>query len=101
MEEARKMAVAGAGNARERPQSPRLGEICGDGILHTMYSRMNVISSFQPWGELWIRATAAQINDQIARNCDCAGLPGGLMDEVQHKVDACSYAGTRVSLTIF
>src|SRR5215471_7937934 len=95
------MAVAGARDARERPQTPRLGKVRGDGILYAMYSRMNVIAPFQPWGELRVRTTAAQIDDEIARDCDCAGLPRASVDEVQHKIDACSNAGARVSLTIF
>src|SRR5262249_29152352 len=91
----------GPRDSGERPETPRPGKVCGDRILHTMYGRMNVIAPFQPGGELWVRTTTAQIDDQIARDRDCAGLPGGLMHQVQHKVDACSNAGTRVSFTIF
>src|SRR5580765_6714540 len=101
MKEARKMAVAGTRDACERSKTPRLGKVCGDGILHPMYSRMNVIAPFQPGGELWVRTATSQIDDQIARDCHCAGLSRGLMNEVQHKVDACSNPGARVSLTIF
>jgi hypothetical protein len=39
------------------------------GILNAMYSRMDVIATFQPWRELWVRTTAAQIDDEIARDC--------------------------------
>jgi hypothetical protein len=95
------MAVAGARYARERPQTPGLGKICGDRILDAMYSRMNVIATFQPRGELWVGTAAAQIDDEIARDCHCAGLICGLMNKVQHKIDACSNAGARVVLTVF
>ena len=53
------MALAGARHARERAQTPRLGKICGDGILDAMYGRMDVIATFQPGGELWVRTTAS------------------------------------------
>lgn len=43
--QSREMAVAGAGYARDRPQTPAPCEICGDCVLHTMYSRMNVIAT--------------------------------------------------------
>ena len=101
VKEARKMMVAGTRDARERAQTPRLGKICGDGILDAMHSRMNVIATFQPRGELWVRTTAAQIDNEISRDCHRAGLVCGLMNEVQHKVDACSNAGARVALTVF
>ena len=74
------MALAGARDARERVQIPSLGKVCGDGILNAMYSRMNVIAAFQPWRELWVRTTAAQIGDEIARDCHGAGLVRGLMN---------------------
>jgi len=59
----------GARDARERVQIPSLGKVCGDGILNAMYSRMDVIATFQPWRELWVRTTAVQIDDEIARDC--------------------------------
>jgi hypothetical protein len=69
VKESRKMAVARAGDARECPQTPRFGQIGRDNVLYAMNSRMNVIAAFQPGGELGVRTIAAQINDQIARDC--------------------------------
>jgi hypothetical protein len=88
VKEAGKMALAGARDARERAQVPSLGKVCGDGILNAMYSRMNVIATFQPRRELWVRTTAAQLDDEIARDCHGAGLVRRLMNKVQYKVDA-------------
>ena len=95
------MALAGARDARERAQPPSLGKVRGDGILNAMYSRMDVITTFQPWGKLWVRTTAAQIDDKILRDRHGTGLVCELMNEVQHKVDACSNASARVAFTVF
>src|SRR5215469_14782124 len=65
-----------------------------------MYSRMNVIAAFQPRRELWVGTTPAQIDNEISRDCHGAGLVRGLMNEVQHQVDACSNAGARVAITV-
>jgi hypothetical protein len=95
------MAVARTRDAREYAQTPTLGKICGDGILNAMYNRMNVIATFQPRGELWVRTTTAQIDDEILRDRHGTGLVCELMNEVQHKVDACSNASARVAFTVF
>src|SRR5215831_10412681 len=93
VKESRKMPVAGACDARKRPQTPRFAQIGGDDILHAMYRRMNMIATFQPGGELWVRPVAAQVDDEITRDCQGAGLVCESMNEVQHKVDACCNAG--------
>src|SRR6185312_655932 len=94
------MASAGASDAGQCIKSPKFGQIGGNGILHSMYSRMNVIATLQPWGKLWIRTTAPQINDKIASHCHGAGLVYALMHEVKHEVNSCSNAGAGVSLTV-
>jgi hypothetical protein len=63
VKQSREMAVTGPCYARECPQTPTLGEICGDCILYAMNGRMNVIAAFQPRRELWVRTTAAKIDD--------------------------------------
>src|SRR5215470_7693358 len=94
------MACAGARHAREGAQTPGLGEIRGDSILHPMYSRMDVIATFEPGGELRVRTATTQIDNQIAGDGHGAGLVRRLMNQVQHEVDAGSNAGARVALTV-
>src|SRR5262249_61723525 len=95
------MTVTRACEAREGTQAPGLRKICGDGILDAMDRRMDVITAFQPRGELRVRTAAAQIDDEILCDCHGAGLAGGLMNEMEHQVDAGSDAGARVALSVF
>src|SRR5215470_6586233 len=95
------MTVAGAHDARERRQAPWLRKVRGDGILHAMYSRMDVVAAFKPRGQLWVRTATTQIDDQISRDRNSARLVRDLMDEVEHQVDACGNARARVSFAVF
>src|SRR5215467_8316369 len=84
VKKSRKMPVAGARDAGERPQTPRLAQIGSDDILHAMYRRMNVIAALEPRRELWVRTVTAQVDDEITRDCQGAGLVRKSVDEVQH-----------------
>jgi hypothetical protein len=64
-----------------------------------MYGRMDRMATFQPRGELWIRTTRTQVDNEISRNRCGARLLRGWMNEVQHEVDAGSNAGARVAVT--
>src|SRR5690242_16285770 len=63
VEKTRKVSVARARHAGECAQTPRLGKVCGNRVLHAMHRRVNVVTTFQPRRELWIRAAPAQINN--------------------------------------
>src|SRR3569833_1741377 len=79
--------VAEANHPRQLGQAPGLRWVSGDRVLDTMYGRVDVIATLQPWRKLRITATATQIHDEIARNGDCVELSNELTDQVQHEID--------------
>jgi len=101
MKEPRKMPRTRTRDLRQRFQRPVSGRVGGNGVLHSMNCRMNMVAPFEPWRELRVNSAAADIDHQIACYLRGTTMVRDPADKVQHQVNSGGDSGAAVATAIF